>query len=53
MNQKHSVSARGQFLQRMATGVGIAAVGSALPAFADRQFHPLHQSLTYLDRNTR
>ena len=36
----------------MATGVGIAAVGSALPAFADHHSHPTPQSLTYLDRKT-
>ncbi len=36
----------------MATGVGVAAVGSALPAFADHHSHPTPQSLSYLDRNT-
>jgi hypothetical protein len=52
MNQKHSVPTRGQFLQRMATGVGIAAVGSALPAFADHRFHPLHEASRISNRNT-
>jgi hypothetical protein len=52
MNQKQSVPTRRRFLRQMATGVGIAAVGSALPAFADHHSHPTPQSLTYLDRNT-
>ena len=52
MDKRESPRTRRQFLQQMATGVGIAAVGSALPAFADHHSHPTAQSLTYLDRNT-
>jgi predicted amidohydrolase YtcJ len=52
MKKKRSVPTRREFLRQMATGVGVAAVGSALPAFADHHSHPTPQSLTYLDRNS-